>query len=506
MADVIVLGSGAAGLAAALGAALGGAEVVLVEKAPAYGGTTALSGGVVWMPGNRFAPEGDVPAAKRYLRELDLGDTNPALADLFVDDARRVADVIEEHTPIEWRAFDYPDYHPEFDGGRETGRAMQPAPFEASSEVALMVREGRSDAAPQHPHVQLREGAARFLTEGPALVGGLIAGCMDLGVRFVAGASVSGLRIEGGAVTGVTSDDGDIAGSVVIATGGFERNPSYVKAFLRGPMEAPIGVPEVTGDGLRMAMSVGADLGNMAEAYWGPAVRIPTGPGSALHRMLLAERSRPGSFMIDRFGRRFANEGENYNDLGRALQVFEPTVFSYARFPAWFVFDAHYRQAYGVATMRPHDPDQEWLVKADTLEGLAARMGVPADVFAATTERFNQFARTGVDEDFGRGSGYHDRFMGDHEADLPNPALGPVEEAPFYAVQVYPGCLGTRGGPRTDADGRVLRAADRTPIPGLYAAGNAAASPLGHAYPGAGGTIGPGLVFGMRAGERAARD
>ena len=220
--------------------------------------------------------------------------------------------------------------------------------------------------------------------------------------------------------------------------------------------------------------------------------------------LLLAERALPGSFMVDRLGRRFVNEAENYNDMGRMLHSFDASTFGFARIPSWLIFDARYRKRYNLATLRRSDPDPPWLVRADTLSDLAGRIEVPAEVLTKTTDRFNDQAVRGRDEDFGRGDHLLDRFLGDRRAE--HPTLAPLTDAPFYAVEVLPGCLGTKGGPRTDSSGRVLAADGSGPIGGLYAAGNAAASPFGFAYPGAGGTIGPALVFGARAGASAVGD
>jgi hypothetical protein len=323
-------------------------------------------------------------------------------------------------------------------------------------------------------------------------------------VRFHARAQE--LLVEGGAIAGVRLDGVALRGRVVLACGGFERDPSLVRALLRGPMVAPAGVPTNRGDGLRMAQSAGAALGNLSEAWWSPAMRIPgeTIDGAEMFRLILTERARPGSVIVDSRGRRFADEAQNYNDFGRALHEFDPAAMTFPRIPAWMIFDARYRRRYGLGPLRRRAPDPPWLARADDLDTLAGRIGVDGERLRATLARFNELAAAGADRDFGRGEFAYDRYMGDPRA--PNPVLAAVDEPPFYAIEVLPGCLGTKGGPRTDCDGRVLRALGEGAIGGLYAAGNAAASPFGLAYPGAGGTIGPALVFGARAGEAAARD
>jgi succinate dehydrogenase/fumarate reductase flavoprotein subunit len=322
------------------------------------------------------------------------------------------------------------------------------------------------------------------MTAGRALLAALLEACLDAGVEVRPGARVTELPADG---------------PVVLASGGFDRDPQLVKAFLRGPMLAPTGAPGLVGDGLRLAMAAGAALGTMSEAWWCPATSIPgeTIDGEPLYRLLLSERTRPRCLMVDRSGRRFVNEAQNYNDLGRALQNFEPASFSYPHVPAWLVFDGGYRRQFPLGPLAPDAPDPDWLERAPSVAALAEAIGVPAAELDATVARFNEGAARGDDPELGRGSTPYDRFIG---------GLGPLDEAPYYALRVLPGCLGTKGGPRTDSHGRVLSVATGEPIPRLYAAGNAAASPFGLAYPGAGGTLGPALVFGLRAGRAAAED
>ena len=293
---------------------------------------------------------------------------------------------------------------------------------------------------------------------------------------------------------------------MVLASGGFERDPALARAFLRGPALAPGGAPTNEGDGLRMAMAVGAGLGNMSEAWWSPALSVPGEEvaGAPYYRLLFTEYTRPGSLMVDQTGRRFADEASNYNDMGRALLDVTPQL-TYPRVPAWLIFDAEHRRKYGLGhALRPGCPDPEYLHVANDLTTLAQRIGVPAYALVATVERFNRQAALGADDDFGRGTSPWGRYVGDRKAAHPN--LAPLQTAPYYAVQVLPGCLGTKGGPRTDSSARVLRADNDDVIPGLYAAGKVSASPFGFAYPGGGATIGPALTFGWLGGAAAARD
>ena len=495
MRRVTVLGSGVAGLCAALAAARAGARVTVVEANEHVGGTTALSGGIGWFPANRHVPDDTPEQGLAYLRALALGDTDDALLQVFAHEAGAVAERLERETPLRWQSIAYADYHAELEGGREQGgRSLEPFPLDPPASVAALVRDAPNITAPV-TYVELatgeidRDALARRIergtfTLGRALIAALLEACLDAGVRVETGTRVR------------TLPDAD---SVVIATGGFERDPQLARAFLRGPMLAPVGTPSARGDGLRLAIAAGALLGSMSEAWWCPAAQIPgdTIDGEPMFRLILTERARPGCLLVNGRGVRFVDEAQNYNDLGRALQNFEPTSFSFPNVPAWLVLDGRYRATYRLGPLSRRDPDPEWLARGDTPAELAARIGVPADALEATIARFNEGAARGVDPDFGRGDFPYDRFIGE---------LGPLEQAPFYAFQVMPGCLGTKGGPKTDDAGRVLSITDGAPIPGLYAAGNAAASPFGLAYPGAGGTIGPAAVFGLRAGEAAAGD
>ena len=515
---VVVAGTGAAGLGAALAAARAGAAVTLVERGAGAGGTTALSGAVSWLPANHLmaaAGISDDPGrALAYLRSLSLGDVDDALLAVYAHEAATVARLLEEETPHRWQTVPYPDYHAEFDGGVDGGRSLEPRPYTPPERVAGLVR-----AAPNVPKpVTYRELATGELdrdevarraeqgvfTLGRALVAALLEACLACGVELRLGVRARSLALDRGAVTGLETDAGRIEGRVVLACGGFERDAALVRTFLRGPMLAPTGVPTCDGDALRMAVQAGGALGNMSEAWWCPALSIPgeTIDGAPMHRLVLTERARPGSLVVDTRGRRFADEAQNYNDLGRALHDFDPATYSFPRVPAWLVFDGGYRERYNLGPLRRADPDPDWLVRGGGLAELAAGIGAPPRALEQTVARFNELAERGIDTDYGRGSFVYDRFVGD--ASAPHPTLAPLERPPYYAVRLLPGCLGTKGGARTDDRGRVLAAATGEPIRGLYAAGNAAASPFGFAYPGAGGTIGPALVFGTRAGEAAA--
>lgn len=512
---VVVIGSGAAGLAAALTAASHGAAVTVVEAADRIGGTTALSGGVAWLPG--YAEDSGGDDAIAYLGALGLGDHDAERCALFVREAPGAAALFEQLSPLRWHTLPYPDYHAEFTGGRRGGgRSLEPDPLLVDAGVRELVRPAPNVSAP----VTYRELATGeldrdvverrrrdgVLTLGRALIAALAAGALDRGVTLLTGERAEALLTDAGRVTGVRTGSGEHPGRVILASGGFERDPQLVRSLLRGPMLAPAGVPTNRGDGLRMAMACGAALGNLSEAWWGPAIGVPGEEidGAPMYRLILTERARPGSLIVDGQGRRFADEAQNYNDLGRSLHEFDPAAFTFPRIPSWMLFDAAYRRRYSLGPIHRRGADPDWLDQGADLPALAERIGVPAPALEATVARFNELAAAGRDEDFGRGDHAYDRFMGDARA--PHPVLAPLAEPPFYALRILPGCLGTKGGPRTDDRGRVLHVETGEPLAGLYAAGNVSASPFGFAYPGAGGTIGPCLVFGGRAGEAAAGD
>jgi succinate dehydrogenase/fumarate reductase flavoprotein subunit len=319
------------------------------------------------------------------------------------------------------------------------------------------------------------------------------------------------LHVDDGAVTGVraTTPHGDVdvwaGGGVVLATGGFEWDRTLVDAFLRGPMETPASYPGDTGDGLRMAMRAGAGLGLMREAWWVPTVRIPGDElfGHPRAQIVLRERTLPRSIIVNRRGHRFTNEATNYNALGGALHQFDPTAFACANLPCWLVFDHAHWCEYGFAGLRGENPPA-WITSAGDLAALAGELGVPGDALAATVARWNELVTSGRDADFGRGDSAYDGWNGDARYRGTSLAtLGPLDRAPFHAVELHSGCLGTKGGPVTDASGRVLDH-DGAVIGGLYAAGNAMACPTGMVYAGAGGTLGPAITFGYLAGAEAA--
>jgi 3-oxosteroid 1-dehydrogenase len=529
--DVVVLGTGAAGLCAALAAATSGARVGLFEKADQVGGTTALSSAVAWLPANRHAADAGVDDSREdalaYLGALSHGLILPELAETFVDTVPELLDWLDGSTPLHLRLVPgFPDYHPEHPGGKpKGGRSLEPELFSfrqipgwgermVGTPRPMRVSEtptgGGTGILP--PEVAAERAAEQIEGVGRAMVGALLKGCLDHDVVPRTGHRAVGLRTDAGRVTGVRFETADgpveaAADAVVLATGGFEFDADLARDFLRGPMEFPAGVPTNTGDGLRMAMRLGARLGNMREAWWVPVVTLPR-PEGAAHRpvqLVLRERTLPRSLIVNRTGRRFTNEAANYNALGGAFHEFDPTSFSYRNLPCWLVFDQGFVDRYGGFGNGPGGPMPDWVTRADDLPALADRIGVPGDALAATIARFDELVAAGHDDDFLRGDSAYDGWCGD-QSRYPNreATLGPLDTAPYYAVELHSSTLGTKGGPRTDVDGAVLDV-DGAVIPGLFAAGNVMAAPTGMVYGGAGGTLGPALVFGYRAGRAAAR-
>jgi 3-oxosteroid 1-dehydrogenase len=532
--DVVVVGTGAAALVAAIAAHDGGAAVRIVEKSDTVGGTTAVSGGGIWMPQNHRMAELGIEDSREealeYIRTMTAGRTPEALLARFVDDGPSILAGLEQATTLQLRAMSWPDYHPEMDGAKLSGRMLEPALFDAGVLGAWRERLRRPPVLGmpitlQESTVEWRPAyfPERFDTAivqhrmaehqvacGQALVAGLLAGCLARGIEpeletraeelVTADGRVDGLVVEptgGGAEVVIAAD------AVVLASGGFEWNPTLRTRFLAGPLTHPHSPPVNEGDGLLMAMAAGADLANLTETWWYPASHIPGEEydGAPLARFVGVERTAPHSVIVNRFGDRFVNEAANYNDMMKAFFSFDANEYSERNLPCWVVFDHQYRSRYGVVTCRPGDPDPPWLHVHDTMVGLAKAAGIDPEGLLDTVERWNHQVRAGCDRDFGRGSSAYDRFHGDPSAAHPN--LGTIEEGPFYALPIYVGSVGTKGGPRVDEFARIQHVQDR-PIGGLYGAGNVIASPAGPAYYGGGTSIAMGIVWGHLAGTHAA--
>jgi 3-oxosteroid 1-dehydrogenase len=546
--DVVVVGSGAAGMVAALTAAHQGLSTVLVEKAPHYGGSTARSGGGVWIPNNEILKRDGVKdtrdAARTYLHTI-VGDVVPAeKIDTYLDRGPEMLSFVLKNSPLKlcWVP-GYSDYYPETPGGKPTGRSVEPKPFNAKklgpdldgleppygkvplNMVVMQQDYVRLNQLKRHPRGVLRSlkvgirsmwanaTGKNLVGMGRALIAPLRIGLRDAGVPVLLNTALTDLYVEDGAVRGIyvrTAGSPESAEpelirarrGVILGSGGFEHNEQMRVKYQRAPIttEWTVGAAANTGDGIIAAEKLGAALELMEDAWWGPTVPLVDAPWFAL-----SERNSPGSIIVNMAGKRFMNESMPYVEAchhmygGQYGQGPGPGE----NVPAWLVFDQQYRNRYIFAGLQPGQRiPKRWLesgvvVSAPTLTELAEKMGLPADAFAETVERFNGFARTGVDADFKRGDSAYDRYYGD-PTNKPNPNLGEIKHGPFYAAKMVPGDLGTKGGVVTDARARALRE-DGSVIEGLYAAGNASAAVMGHTYAGAGATIGPALTFGYIA-------
>jgi 3-oxosteroid 1-dehydrogenase len=546
--DVVVVGSGGAGLVAALTAAHNGLSTLVVEKAPHYGGSTARSGGGVWIPNNvilkRDGVKDSPAAAAEYLHSI-IGDVVPAeRIDTYLERGPEMLSFVLKHSPLKmcWVP-NYSDYYPEAPGGRPGGRSIEPKPFDANklgtdmpgleppygkvpmNMVVMQQDYVRLNQLKRHPRGVLRSlkvgiratwgkvTGKNLVGMGRALIGPLRIGLQKAGVPVQLNTALTDLFVEDGVVRGVfVRDARDPESSeprlirahrgVILGSGGFEHNEQMRVKYQRAPIttEWTVGAVANTGDGILAAEKLGAALDIMEDAWWGPTVPLVGAPWFAL-----SERNSPGSIIVNTSAKRFMNESMPYVEACHRMYggEFGQGAGPGENVPAWLIFDQRYRDRYIFAGLQPGQGiPKKWLesgvvLVADTLEELAEKTSLPADQLEATIERFNGFARTGVDEDFKRGESAYDRYYGD-PTNKPNPNLGEISHGPFYAAKMVPGDLGTKGGVRTDVHGRALRD-DGSIIDGLYAAGNVSAPVMGHTYPGPGGTIGPAMTFGYLA-------
>jgi 3-oxosteroid 1-dehydrogenase len=528
--DVIVVGSGAGALVAAAVATAGGAEVLVLEKADKLGGGSALSTGLVFAPANRYMQEHAIEDSRadalRYLEALNGGVSGPERIERFLDTQADLFEWLELESSLRFRSIPHlPDFHPEFAGGKLGGRHLAAVPFDGGVLGPWADRTRRSQSLPlTYYEIEEMGGPAKVRqwdfeliaerivadvrAQGAALVAPLVADLLKRGVEIRTAAHVERLSTSDGRVTGVEvrTPEGVEAisarRSVILGTGGFEWNASMNRQFLGVPLAGPLTVPSNEGDGHRMAMRVGAGVTMMHESVWSPVLQIPgeTYDGRPYWRNLASEKGRPHSLMVNREGVRFVNENLNYVDLGRAFQTFTVDSHRFPNLSAFMVFDSAYKSTYPVATAMPGEGSPDWIVEASSLEGLARELGIAAKPLAATVRRFNTFAESGLDEDFGRGQTAFERYYGDPANAGANPTLGTVGEPPFYAIPVELGTFGNRGGLLGLEDGQVLDV-DGYPIPGLYACGNTLAQTvLGRGYEG-GGTLAQSMAMGFAAGR-----
>lgn len=540
--DILIVGSGAGGLLAATLAASRRANVLVIEKCAEYGGTSATSGGGIWIPNSHLAAaagQRDSPEeAFEYIRALSASNVPDENIRAYVHSAPQMLRWLEDHTPVRYQSLPYPDYHAELPGGKVGFRTHLPLELDGRAlGDDLLTLRAASPAAALFSRInwkfsesyqllfrtpgwqltlmrmlgryyldigqRLRSRKDRFLTLGTALVGGLRMSLNEAGVPLWLNTSLLELVQERNRIVGaiVRRKGRSISiraeRGIVLAAGGFDRNEAMRKRYTphaANPSRSG-GQEGNTGDSINAAVAIGAATMNMRDLWSAPVLSIP---GEYRGRLSTTERALPGCIIVNQAGRRYMNEASSYHVA--AQKMVDANHPDAGTDPSWILFDHRFRNKYPLGPVLPLVPDsllpksvRSVLRKGSTLDELAHEVRLPKETLRATVERFNAGARQGVDEEFGRGAAAYDRMYGDPNV-KPNPTLAPIERAPFYAFPIYAGDIGTCGGLCTDEYARVLDSG-RRPITGLYAVGNNAASVMGGSYPGAGSTLGPSMTF-----------
>jgi succinate dehydrogenase/fumarate reductase flavoprotein subunit len=554
--DVLVVGSGCAGMSAAVTAGHHGRNVLIVEKESRFGGTTARSGGWLWIPGTSLARAWGInespDQARTYLRHEAGNSFDAARVDAFLTNGPEAVDFFTSKTAL---AFDmpltFPDYHAEAPGGTQGGRSMVTRPFDgrelgplikdigaplpeltvfgmmlgSGKEIVHFMRATKSLTSAlfvakrlsKHFMDVMQHGRGMTLTNGNALAGRLAKSALDLKIPLWLSSPVRELIVEDGAVRGaIVERDGrrirvNAKRGVVLACGGFPHDVVRRKAMFphapTGNEHYSPGPPGNTGDGLRLAETAGGRISDNLPngAAWVPVSITTRKDGSKGVMPHFIDRAKPGVIAVMRDGARFANEANSYHDF---VQQMVKAASPNEEIAAYLICDHRTLRKYGLGCVPPfpmplrrHLRDG-YLMRGDTLEALAMRAGIDKAGLQASVAKFNAAAASGQDAEFGKGSRAYNRFQGD-ALHGPNPCVAPIEHGPFYAIKMVIGDLGTYAGIRTDANARALDA-EGNPIPGLYAVGNDMASIMGGNYPGAGITLGPALTFGYVAGKHVA--
>lgn len=554
--DLVVVGSGAAGLSAAVTAAYHGLEVIVVEKAEAMGGATAWSGGWMWTPLNPLAKRAgideDPETVRTYLRH-ELGERyDTARIDAFLDAAPRMVRFFEEHTALQFADGNaIPDIHDASPGAGTGGRSVIAAPYDgrllgktihklrrtmpetaflgmpiqAGADLTAFLNVTRSPRAflhvakrvARHLYDLARHGRAMQLVNGVALIARLAKSADDLGVETWMSSPARRLIEADGRVTGVVVESaGDemtlrARHGVVLATGGFphdiERRRALFPRTPTGREHWPLPPDSSDGDGLRLGEAVGGqvDTGLYSPVAWAPVSRVPHKDGRHGHFPHIIDRGKPGILGVLADGKRFVNEAGGYYDYVDAMIKHVPEGQEVA---SWLICTHRFQRRYGIGITRPAPvPFKHWIRRGylktgRTLDELARQCGIDADELQRTVAAYNAHARHGEDPEFGRGSTPYNRKQGD-PSHRPNPCVAPLDAGPFYAVKVVPGCFGTFAGLKANEHAQVLDASGQ-PIAGLYAAGSDMASIMGGFYPAGGINLGPAMTFGHIAGLHAA--
>lgn len=554
--DVLVVGSGAGGLSTAVAAAHRGMKVIVAEKEPVFGGTTARSGGWMWIPNNapgkRAGIQDSVEKARTYLKHETGEHYNSARVEAFLEAGPKAVDFFENETSLQ---FDlgptFADYHPTAPGGMDAGRSIVARPFDGRelgpeikrlrpplreiTVLGMMIGSGKEllhffnvtrspvsaffvvGLVAKFARDMLFHGRAMRLMNGNALVARLAKSAFDKGVPIWTSSPVKSLiRDESGKVTGaiINRPNGPVEvhtrKGVVLAAGGFPQDAIRRKELMP---HAPTGYEHVTpappgntGDGLRLGESVGATVNTELphSAAWVPISRPPRPDGMLGTFPHFVDRSKPGIIAVTRSGKRFVNESQSYHDFCQAMvKRCRDEGGPDAEIAAWFVTDHRAFRRYGLGFAKPAPVPYKWLIKkgylycGKTLKELAEQIGADGAELERTVGNFNKYAVKGEDPEFGKGSTAYNRSLGDPDH-KPNPCVAPIKKGPFYAVRLYVGDLGTFAGLKTDEYAQVLNE-DGRPIGGLYSAGNDAASIMGGNYPGGGITLGPAITFGYIA-------
>ena len=557
--DVIVIGSGAGAMTAAITAHDRGLDVLVIEKSDKFGGTSALSGGGIWIPNNTHFKKkkghDSYELAMTYLQAATQGEVEPERLEAYLEHAPAMIDYLERHTQVRYAvAKEYPDYYPHLPGFLAGGRTLDPELYDSSklgphladlrqaSPATLLMGKIAWTARDAHVAISRKFGWQLMILKlmlrykldgkwrkqhktkrdrrvglGNSLVASLRASMADRNIPLYLNTSFVDFVLDEGKVVGIKVEQNGVVSTlrakhgVIAGSGGFEQNQTLRERYLPAPSNRDWSATppdQNTGQVLTAGQSIGAATALLDKAWWAPTIRVPAEDKA---RGLFAERAFPGAIVVNSAGQRFTNEAGPYLEFGEAMYE-DHQKGPHQTIPAWAIFDATFRFKYAMGPLMPGQimPDKrtpsDWrntvYWKADSLDELAGQIGVVPKELNSTVAKVNQFAQTGQDDDFGRGGNVFDRYYGDSNV-TPNPCIAPLLKPPFYAMQIQAGDIGTKGGLLTNASAQVLDQ-DGQPIDGLYAMGNCSAAVMGKSYPGAGSTLGPAMTFGYIAAHHIA--